>query len=228
MSDTRVPRSSITRSITCRRSSRGQQRAKHCFGSRARARLRPTVTAYQNRTCACSLAPKSGFDQSLQGSPRRGRKRERERKRNKKKNRLTVRKKREKSPRRRDSPIAIAFTSSPRSSPPSWTPLLISATARRSGRAPTKCHPRRRGRARTARTTRSQATAFEPRLCTSRRRGARSAPTTPYPPRVGINPTTVSPRRHHHRHHHHYRGRSVETRSPRSRARESASSGPRL
>lgn len=104
---------------------------------------------------------------------------------------------------------------------------MISATARRSGRAPTKCHPRRRGRARTARTTRSQATAFEPRLCTSRRRGARSAPTTPYPPRVGINPTTVSPRRHHHHHHHHHRGRSVETRLPRSRARESASSGSR-
>lgn len=47
--------------------------------------------------------------------------------------------------------------------------------------------------ARAARTTRSHGTAFEPRLCTPRRRGAGSAPATPYPP-------SVSP---HHRSGHH-------------------------
>ena len=35
---------------------------------------------------------------------------------------------------------------------------------------------------RTARITRSHGTAFEPRLCVPKRRGAGSAPTTPYPP----------------------------------------------
>lgn len=68
-------------------------------------------------------------------------------------------------------------------------PLLSKVFLRRSTRESSKRDVIRA--AEDERDTRSQGTAFEPRLCASWRRGARStAPTTPYRVANGINPTT--------------------------------------